>query len=335
MSLPVTRFHSYHGQNIQLKEDQVVAYRKASFAHAIAFSEKALLPNEIFLIEIERNERGWSGHMRLGLTQLDPSTHFFLPQYALPDLQNNGNSWIFAIPNNSEVSDMSHDNSEDAPVLTEHNDNVDHSTQADRTRVRRHRHRCTQMCRYSGNSILGTGEQIKTSRGVIPRYLLRPVVRANNSQIEDINDPVFDNSILNENFPNEPLPESSITSLDLLSNYVNPYLPETTSNGDSGLSSANMAYLPTDVGSKVGVMYVVHGDYADMHFIFNGQDYGVYAKNIPYRRKPLYAGKSTFIFWIKPYSKINIFVSGGHLRDHKAGPHRSALRHYVSDERLS
>lgn len=48
-------------------------------------------------------------------------------------------------------------------------------------------------------------------------------------------------------------------------------------------------FLPTDTGSRVGVMYVPTDDYeADMHFIINGVDQGACVKHIPYMEGPLH-----------------------------------------------
>lgn len=43
--------------------------RKQSFANALCFSEKPLRLAELFLIEINSKEVGWSGHLRLGLSE--------------------------------------------------------------------------------------------------------------------------------------------------------------------------------------------------------------------------------------------------------------------------
>lgn len=101
-----TRFHPIHGENIMLLEDNTVAYRTTSFADSLAFSEKPLQPGEIFLVEIEKTERGWSGDMRLGLTLIDPAcVNDSLPQFAMPNLSELGNTWIFAITNSHTIWD--------------------------------------------------------------------------------------------------------------------------------------------------------------------------------------------------------------------------------------
>lgn len=104
-----TRFHTSHGENIVLYDDNTVAYRKASFANALVFSQEPLQLGEIFLLEIEKDERGWSGHMRIGLTQIDPvsiekakSGNY---DAALPNLIKMGSSWVFAMTESSNIWD--------------------------------------------------------------------------------------------------------------------------------------------------------------------------------------------------------------------------------------
>ncbi len=213
------KFHPYHGENIKLLDDNMVAHRESSFAHAISFSEKPLCPREIFLIEIEKNERGWSGHLRIGLTQHDPSVKFELPQYALPDLANMGKSWILAVTKSANRV------IEDTILLEEG----------------------LELTPYI--SILGDGEYVCTSKGVFKRSLLRPL--------------------------------PPITAMD--TDYAS------SDSSSSEVNSDATSILPTDVGSRIGIMYVIKNDQAQMHFIINGEDQGPCVKNIPYKDGPLYA----------------------------------------------
>lgn len=207
-----TRFHPHHGDNIILLEDNTVAFRKASFANAVTFSEKPLMPGEIFLLEIEKNERGWSGYMRLGLTQRDPKCAVTpdgnFPSYALPELANMGQSWIYGISKTQnnvyrfdcQLNNVSED--DDTPLKSD----------------------CVQM-------FLGSSHSVKTSRGTIPRSWLRP---ASSNKGEEM--------------------------------------------------------LPTDVGSRIGVVYVpLKNGNAEMHFVINGEDQGPCTRDIPYQKGPIHA----------------------------------------------
>lgn len=91
------RFHEHCGDNIEFLEGRTVAYRSSSFANAIVFSERSLKVGEVFMVEIDRVENGWSGHMRIGLTQINPNSLPLLPKYAVPDLNTTGRAWIYAV----------------------------------------------------------------------------------------------------------------------------------------------------------------------------------------------------------------------------------------------
>lgn len=96
------QFHHHHGANIVLGENNTVAYRKASFAHGLVFSQRSLKPGEVFLVEITQTELGWNGSLRLGLTQMDPNSLFELPLISF-DLLPLGLTWIFRPSEDSQV----------------------------------------------------------------------------------------------------------------------------------------------------------------------------------------------------------------------------------------
>ncbi|XP_022599013.1 neuralized-like protein 2 [Seriola dumerili] len=93
-------FHPIHGTNVRLDLSGTQATRVESFANGVCFSKNPLQPGEIFLIEIEEKELGWCGHLRVGLTARDPMSLEVVPEYSIPDLTDQGDSWVFAITRN-------------------------------------------------------------------------------------------------------------------------------------------------------------------------------------------------------------------------------------------
>ncbi|GAV08684.1 hypothetical protein RvY_18343 [Ramazzottius varieornatus] len=98
------RFHTCQGRNVRLGENRTVATRVASFSDGLVFSEKPLRPNELFLVEVERNDLGWNGSLRIGITETDPAKRDCIPRFALPDLVAEGTSWMYTL-DRTEVDD--------------------------------------------------------------------------------------------------------------------------------------------------------------------------------------------------------------------------------------
>ncbi|XP_076061085.1 neuralized-like protein 2 isoform X2 [Oratosquilla oratoria] len=269
----VTRFHPHHGANVILNDDSTIAYRKASFANAVTLSERPLMPGEIFLVEIEKTEPGWTGHMRFGLTQFNPScanSISKLPPYSLPDMTNTGNSWICAITKSHnrvqedrEEDDASKDGEEDEELVEGDEDEEEEAekeaangglaTQYSRIREvgrgsrggggggrRRGGRGGSENRRTQGLETLMFGDHLQTSRGLVPKCALQPA----------------------------------------------PYVFTSPSGRKITLKRDNI--LPTDEGSRIGVIYIPKGELAEMHYIINGEDQGAFTKKLPYKEAPLF-----------------------------------------------
>lgn len=100
------KFHDLHGENIVFHNDKTIAERINSYNGGIVFSSRTLQPGEIFAIEILDVTRGWSGHLRIGITQygvIDSET-CSVPQQALPDMVTIAPSWIHGVTDHGHIN---------------------------------------------------------------------------------------------------------------------------------------------------------------------------------------------------------------------------------------
>lgn len=100
-AMNIQQFHSHHGNAICLRDNQTVACRAVGYCNGICFSSKPLHPMELFVVEITSDKQDFrSGHLRVGLTELDPNDDIILPECSLPDLlkMTEKKSCILAVP---------------------------------------------------------------------------------------------------------------------------------------------------------------------------------------------------------------------------------------------
>ncbi|KAI6188728.1 Zinc finger, C3HC4 type [Aphelenchoides besseyi] len=110
---PLLKFHSVHGENLQVLSAGRRARRKDSFCKSLAFSNRyvrtentlqlmfrPVLIDEIVCVKLAEVSDTWSGVLRFGVTSVDPASFrdIELPKFACPDLTSKSGFWAKALP---------------------------------------------------------------------------------------------------------------------------------------------------------------------------------------------------------------------------------------------
>ncbi|CAG7733667.1 unnamed protein product [Allacma fusca] len=96
-NLPPLLFNAIHGENINITDNGTVARRVSSFCKAIVFSDRPVKIHEKVCLKFLEVSTNWSGVLRFGFTNNDPSTlRSSLPRYACPDLTAKSGFWAKA-----------------------------------------------------------------------------------------------------------------------------------------------------------------------------------------------------------------------------------------------